>query len=266
MPDNAFHSRLPGLALYAAAWGQLRIRASRKGIRLQKLDRVRSWLRFRYRLERPHPEDPLQRPRHVFPGLTARPWHEARVFDWIPRLEDSTAILREELAVLTGDGAFVPYRKDLARQGSWTTYMLWRFGRPERENLLRCPRATKVIESLPVSREAGLTYLSALAPGTRVAPHCGPTNTRLRVHLGLVVPDGCGIRVGQETRTWEGGRAIVFDDSFEHEVWNEGVESRYVLILDIWHPDLTAVEIWAISEVERVSWYSWRPRLRKRAS
>ena len=266
MPDNAFHSRLSGPAIFAAVWGRLRLRARRKGIRPRELSRVRSWLKTRYRLERPEPRDPLQNPRHYFPGLSAHAWHEPRSFHWIPRLEDGTATIRQELAALTGNGAFVPYRKDLARQGSWTTYMLWRFGRPERENTIRCPLTTSLIESLPVSRDAGLTYLSALAPGTRVAPHCGPTNTRLRVHLGLFVPDGCGIRVGQESRTWENGRAIVFDDSFEHEVWNEGDETRYVLILDIWHPELTAAETWAVAEVERASWYSWRPRRRKRAS
>jgi aspartyl/asparaginyl beta-hydroxylase (cupin superfamily) len=70
------------------------------------------------------------------------------------------------------------------------------------------------------------------------AGHCGPTNARLRLHLGLVVPDGCSIRVGDEVRSWVEGRCLLFDDSFEHEVWNDADEERLVLIVDVWHPDL----------------------------
>ena len=84
----------------------------------------------------------------------------------------------------------------------------------------------------------GSAYFSRLAPGTHLNAHCGPTNARLRLHLGLVVPDGCSIRVGDEVRTWVEGRCLLFDDSFEHEVWNNATSERLVLIVDVWHPDL----------------------------
>lgn len=57
-----------------------------------------------------------------------------------------------------------------------------------------------------------------LAPGTKLKPHCGTTNRRLTLHLGVIVPEGPYMRVGNETRRWIEGKAVVFDDSFEHEV------------------------------------------------
>ena len=86
---------------------------------------------------------------------------------------------------------------------------------------------------------AGSAYFSYLSPGARLQRHCGPTNTRLRVHVGIAVPAGAGLRVGNETRAWLEGAPIVFDDSFEHEVWNEGRSPRLVFIFDVWHPQLT---------------------------
>src|ERR1700744_1142989 len=80
--------------------------------------------------------------------------------------------------------------------------------------------------------------------GTHIAPHCGPTNLRLRCHLGIAVPAGdCAIRVGDETRFWTEGECLVFDDHFEHEAWNHTGEDRIVLIVDLWHPSLTGAEI-----------------------
>ncbi|XP_056290758.1 aspartyl/asparaginyl beta-hydroxylase-like [Pseudoliparis swirei] len=80
-----------------------------------------------------------------------------------------------------------------------------------------------------------------MQPGTHVWPHTGPTNCRLRIHLGLVVPpEGCRIRVTNQTRRWEEGRVLVFDDSFEHEVWQDASSFRLILIVDVWHPELTA--------------------------
>ena len=88
----------------------------------------------------------------------------------------------------------------------------------------------------------GSAYFSVLTPGARLRPHCGPTNVRLRVHIGLSVPPGAAMRVGNETRAWADGAALAFDDSFEHEVWNLGSSPRLVFIVDIWHPQLATDE------------------------
>ena len=86
--------------------------------------------------------------------------------------------------------------------------------------------------------QAGRLYVSKLSLGTHIEPPRGPTNQRLRCHLGVKTPDGdCGLKVGGETPRWEEG-CIVFDDSLEHEAWNHTSEPRIVLIIDFWHPDL----------------------------
>jgi aspartyl/asparaginyl beta-hydroxylase (cupin superfamily) len=89
-----------------------------------------------------------------------------------------------------------------------------------------------------------LIYLSRMRGGTHIAAHRGPTNLRLRCHLGIEVPSGdCAIRVGDETRHWEEGSCLVFDDSFEHEAWNHTEQDRIVLIVDLWHPGLSGTEV-----------------------
>ena len=83
---------------------------------------------------------------------------------------------------------------------------------------------------------------SILDAHTRIPPHVGVNNARLIAHLPLIVPPGCGFRVGAETRQWEPGKAFVFDDTIEHEAWNTSDQPRAVLILDIWNPYLSPAE------------------------
>ena len=84
--------------------------------------------------------------------------------------------------------------------------------------------------------------ISLLEPGTHIAAHCGPSNARLRAHVTLRHAGGAALRVAHEERAWVEGDALVFDDSFEHEVWHNGSDPRVVLILDFWHPQLPAAE------------------------
>ena len=90
---------------------------------------------------------------------------------------------------------------------------------------------------------------SILEPHTRIPPHTGSNNVRTTVHLPLVVPEGCGFRVGAETRTFEAGKAWAFDDTIEHEAWNDSDEPRAILILDVWNPLLTEAERAAVRVV-----------------
>jgi len=90
---------------------------------------------------------------------------------------------------------------------------------------------------------------SLLAPRTRIPPHTGVANTRLVCHLPLIVPPDCGFRVGQTTREWRVGEAFVFDDTIEHEAWNDSDELRVVLIIDLWPPALGPSDRAAIASV-----------------
>ena len=83
---------------------------------------------------------------------------------------------------------------------------------------------------------------SQLRPGSRIPPHHGFVNTRLICHLPLVVPPGCGFRVGNETRQWQEGKAWLFDDTIEHEAWNTSDRTRVILLFEVWRPELTAAE------------------------
>ena len=80
---------------------------------------------------------------------------------------------------------------------------------------------------------------SILSPNIRIPPHRGPTNGIVRIHLGLIVPDdkdGCQIRVDDQIFGWEEGKCVVFDDFYEHEVWNNTEQQRVVLFFDVDRP------------------------------
>lgn len=100
----------------------------------------------------------------------------------------------------------------------------------------------------------GYSFFSTLHPRSRINAHCAPMNFRLRLHLPLIVPsnaesDKVGIRVGSATRKWVPGQALVFDDAFEHEVWNETDHARVLLLVDLWHPDVTKRERQEITQL-----------------
>ena len=90
---------------------------------------------------------------------------------------------------------------------------------------------------------------SLLTPGAHIPPHNGVSNARLVCHLPLIVPAGCWFRVGDDKRDWERGTAWVFDDTIEHEAMNGGDALRVILIIDTWHPDLSAEERKAVGAV-----------------
>ena len=142
-------------------------------------------------------------------------------------------------------GAFQPYYSAALATGNWSDVTLALSG-SRQPGAAHAPRSYALYASLgedATTMVMGSAYFSVLTPGARLRPHCGPTNIRLRVHIGLDVPSSAAaMRVGNETRVWKEGSALVFDDSFEHEVWNESNEPRLVFIFDIWHPKLSTDE------------------------
>ena len=172
-------------------------------------------------------------------------------------VEAATDAIRAELAELMKDGSgFRPYvegdprrpRKDpsgMTDNADWSAFYLWKNGRPVTENLARCPRTTAALARVPFSVVANRSpevHFSLLRPGARIPPHSGLFNTRLICHLPLIVPPGCGFRVGNDTRTPVEGRAWAFDDTIEHEAWNLGDRARVILLFEIWRPELTDAE------------------------
>jgi aspartyl/asparaginyl beta-hydroxylase (cupin superfamily) len=138
----------------------------------------------------------------------------------------------------------------LNRNPDWTAIHLWKNGQRVGANADRCPRTMAAIEAIDQPAIAGASpnaMFSLLAPGVAIPPHVGVSNARLVCHLPLIVPAGCWFRVGGETREWRRGEAFVFDDTIEHEAANPSSQLRVVLIVDLWHPDLTAIERAAVA-------------------
>jgi hypothetical protein len=186
-----------------------------------------------------------------YPGLRATPFHDARAFPIVADLERLSAEIAAEARALDPDH-FQDEAEDIGRTGKWGVAFLLEMGRRNEQNLARCPATRWIVDHhRTLTTHAGLMYFSTLGPGARVTPHHGPTNVRLRCHLGLEVPDGCGMQVGGIRGGWEEGRCVVFDDSFLHEVYNDGDRRRVVLVLDLWHPDLDDDEIALLAGLHR---------------
>ena len=187
----------------------------------------------------------MQYPSYYLPGVPARTFYDPREFEWVKPLEAGFATVKRELLhLLAGDGeGFKAYLSDSQqRLAGWNTFNLFFYGRKFEENCARCPETTALLESLPRLERDHIMF-SALNPHARIAPHTGPMNGIIRAHLALIVPSGCYIRVGPDERAWEEGRVLVFDDSFEHEVWNHSDSLRIVLFVNFWHPCFEAAEL-----------------------
>ncbi|WP_375429468.1 aspartyl/asparaginyl beta-hydroxylase domain-containing protein [uncultured Sphingomonas sp.] len=198
----------------------------------------------------------LQQPSmFYFPGLPQRQFYEREEFPWATELEAAVPAIRAELAALTDADGFAPYitgdpnrprpvANPLLDDPSWSAFYIWRNGALTPE-AARVPRTVAALAELPIPRIAGrspMALFSRLQPGTHIRPHHGMLNTRLICHLPLVVPEGCAMRVGDETRAWRDGELTIFDDSIEHEAWNRGPATRTVLLFEIWRPEVTLDE------------------------
>lgn len=194
------------------------------------------------------------------PRLPAIPIFDREDFDWVPAVEAAFPQVLRELQELLVDGQqnrdFVPYVQTpegepkgqfqaLDRNLDWGAYFLWQHGRRIDAHADRCPRTEAAITQAPqiqIRDRAPVIFFSTLKPGVHIPPHNGATNARLTVHLPLVIPPDCGLRVGEETHVWEPGKLVIFDDTIRHEAWNYSDRLRVVLIFDVWHPMLTALE------------------------
>ena len=193
-----------------------------------------------------------------FPYLPAIEFFAPEHFPWFAALEAKTGEIRAELlAVLDAPrDTLRPYVAfdstqpvnqwaELNHSPRWSAFFFWEDGVRHDANCARCPATAALLESLPLLDLPGkgpTAMFSILEPRTRIPPHTGSNNVRTTVHLPLVVPEGCGLRVGAETRGVEPGRAWAFDDTIEHEAWNDSDSPRAVLILDTWNPLLSEAE------------------------
>lgn len=204
------------------------------------------------------------------PRLPAQPFFRREMFEWVGELEKRTAVIRDEMiaAMSESGAAFSPYVQyapgepvnqwaDLNHSRNWTAFHLYRGGEPVPENLARCSQtaeALKLIDAVHLAGTCPNAMFSVLAPKAKIPPHHGESNARLVAHLPLVVPDNCLFRVGYDNRRWAEGEVLIFDDTIEHEAWNDSDEIRVVMIFDVWNPLLSHEErliVQRMAEVER---------------
>jgi aspartate beta-hydroxylase len=207
-----------------------------------------------------------------FPNLAPIEFFERADFPWLDPIEAGTDAIRDEfLQVLATEEGFTPYISypddvpqnqfaELNNSPRWSAFHLYKMGKLVEENAARCPTTMKLLEGAPQPDQQGRTpaaMYSLLKPKTRIPPHMGVTNVRLVTHLPLIVPENCGFRVGNDTRQWIPGKAWVFDDTIEHEAWNDADETRVILIFDVWNPLLSMAERELISAMMTVRsrWY-----------
>ncbi len=190
-----------------------------------------------------------------YPRLPAIPFYDRALFPWLPKLEAATAVIQRELAALLEQSfddfaPYIAYPKgapvnqwgELNHSRKWTSLWLWRDGTRQDSVCERCPETAALLESLPMADQEGFAptaVFSALQPHTHIPPHTGSSNVRLLVHLPLILPGPARFRVGNTIRDWKMGEAWVFDDTIEHEAWNDADEMRVILIFDIWNPFLS---------------------------
>lgn len=189
-----------------------------------------------------------------YPRLPAIPFFPRALFPWLPELEAATPTIQAELAqaLATRMDAFAPYIQyppeapvnqweELNHSKRWSSLFLWKDGMRNDAVCAACPQTAALLDRLPMAHQPGFAptaMFSALDAHTRIPPHTGSTNVRLLCHLPLVLPGPAAFRVGNETREWKLGQAWVFDDTIEHEAWNDANALRVILIFDVWNPFL----------------------------
>ena len=200
------------------------------------------------------------------PDLRPRMFFERDEFAWTAEVEAATADIRAELEQVLAEGdGLAPYVNHAAgtagaktwaginQSRDWSSFHFFRHGERQDEHCRRCPRTAAVLEAIDLQRVPGYgpeAMFSVLRPHTRIPAHYGAVNGRVIAHLPLIVPENCGaLRVGDQQRSWTEGELLMFDDSFEHEAWNDSDETRVVLIFDSWNPAITPAERAAFAAV-----------------
>ena len=169
--------------------------------------------------------------------------YDSRLFPWVAAIESEWRLIRAELdAVMTFCDQMPSFQDILKEVGAiqsddnWKTFFLAGIGMDCEQNRKHCPETVRLLGKIPGMTTA---FFSILSPGKHIPAHRGAWNGILRLHLGLMVPEPrerVRIRIGNDFYSWREGEALIFDDTFNHEVWNETNGYRVVLFVDFARP------------------------------
>jgi ornithine lipid ester-linked acyl 2-hydroxylase len=172
-----------------------------------------------------------------------RPVMDQKEFPWVASVEADWRVVREELDSVMQFREQMPSFQDILKEvgaiqndDQWKTFFLAGIGMDCEANARRCPKTMEVLGRIPGVKTA---FFSILSPGKHIPPHRGPFVGVLRLHLALMVPEPrekCRIRIADQFHTWEEGRCLIFDDTYNHEVWNDTDGYRVVLFVDFARP------------------------------
>jgi len=175
--------------------------------------------------------------------VSTEPFISQTSFKWTYELESNWQKIRQELDKVIRNPEDIPAFHQLSEDqtriskgNNWKVFTFYVFGKRVDENCVICPETAKELGKIKNLQNA---FFSILAPHYHIPAHKGPTRAIIRVHLGLIIPEQrekCWIRVHDKFTTWEEGKCIIFDDSYEHEVHNETDQLRVVLFLDFDRP------------------------------
>jgi hypothetical protein len=203
-------------------------------------------------------EHGMQRALVFVPGLRTTPFHDV---GWYPELAPIDAAFKaahprikdEVLARLTQPELFSTYKHLTLHDPNWkAAYFHSTKVSPRVLAATRAafPETAKLVDvMLEHGIVGGEVHYSILPPGMHIQPHSDPSNFCMTLHFPITVPEGCSIRVGEETRGWREGECLLFDYTFNHEAWNRSAQARACLLVDIWNPELTAVERQAVDAI-----------------
>lgn len=185
----------------------------------------------------------------IIPNLTAKPIWDKHEFEFVSDLENNFKVIQNELLSLIDNksNGFQAYKNanDMGAtdKGHWNVFYFFLHHLSFKQNMNEFPKTMDIINN--VNKLFDHSLISCLSPDSHIIPHNGPTNKKLRVYLPLLLEQDSNIlNVGHETINLKHGECIIFDDSFIHQAWNKSMsKSRFTLIFDIWHPDLTEDEI-----------------------
>jgi aspartyl/asparaginyl beta-hydroxylase (cupin superfamily) len=168
---------------------------------------------------------------------------EDESFPWVAHIEQNWQVIREEAERLLDDREALANFQDISKDQieitddeHWKTFFIYGYGFEAKLGVEMCPRTAALMRQIPGMKTA---MISILSPHKHILDHRGPYKGVLRYHLGLIVPsdaEACRIRVGDDIRHWEEGKSLIFDDTFNHEVWNDTDETRVVLFVDVMRP------------------------------
>ena len=200
-------------------------------------------------LTRREKRDPLQEgAKFVMPDLRSQPWHNPYGYPGlskiIRKLESLHPLIKDEIiCAMSRADNLTEYNHYLRSQRDWKALYIYKRG-PVNESFTLCPNTARFLTEDLGSWLCPLLemHFSILEPGTHIRPHSDLWNFSLNLHLAVVIPDSCRIRVGNETRSWQEGKCLLFDYTYEHEAWNESNERRVCLLADVWNPGLTVPE------------------------